>query len=563
MFGTAQEGTDALKAFFFGGDPGVQSASQSEVSDAEGGEGSIFDYDAPQHLSESPAQHSPLPIGHLDLSSSSSNNTPPQLAYERQSSFVQPRPKPTPQHTSTLLALLTDKNPQPSPPPPTKLPTGKRRTSGRQPKSPQEGPREGAGLLDILNGRPPLPSSSSSTSATTLHGQGHHDPSILFANSAPPAEAAGFFDPSSPHVLTDAERGGQEREEKREALMRALGSVVGSPTMGSGGFGGRADEDHVWPSQHRAQQHTAPHSTIVSPISATTAEAHTPNAERWRVESLEAESRSQLPVDGGAGGGSQGVGGYDANRGEYQPQQGGPTPTRAAASASLLSILNKPTTNQQVGQQQSFASHASPPTHAQGLSLPQLPPQSQHQLQSHPPLPQQQHFPSSPHHPQYLHSPAQQPQQPFYLPQQQPHFPQQFSAPPPGQFMPMPMGFPGQSIPIGVMSVPFPSHPQFAPPPQFVQGGPPNGFAPPQHGSSQQFAPPHQQQTQNQPFSQQHQQPQMASQQGQGQGRPPMPPQLSVQGSLSPPQAPPPQQHHPNSSQLLGLFNAKPAARVG
>ncbi|KAK4701921.1 hypothetical protein P7C70_g4307, partial [Phenoliferia sp. Uapishka_3] len=67
----------------------------------------------------------------------------------------------------------------------------------------------------------PTPRSSSSASASSVAA-----PSILF-DSAVPAEAQGF---GETRILSDAERGHEERAEKHSALLRALYSVAISPS---------------------------------------------------------------------------------------------------------------------------------------------------------------------------------------------------------------------------------------------------------------------------------------------------------------------------------------------
>ncbi|ORY82954.1 hypothetical protein BCR35DRAFT_303610 [Leucosporidium creatinivorum] len=697
QFETKEEGTEALKAFFFGGGEPA-SAVEGGFSSAEGeisGSGTLYDYPTPLDTHDS--LHSPDlpdPRNHLARNNDvvvGAGGTPPQVAYERQSSFVQPRPKPTPQHTSTLLALLTDKNPVASPPP-AKAPRRSSRHSKEQspsslshppmqPPPPPTGPTDGGSLLSILRGGP-QPSSYPSPPAA---------PSILFADSAPPPEAAGF---GTTHVLTEAERGDSEREEKKMALMRALFSVANSsrtpPPPSSAratpagvgmakeevralfqgkplevdGLGAREVDENGWPLPHHPERRnddpsfrleldglrrrheesfTSPSGSAFSP----TTEHATPTAERWRVEALEQDH--SLPADGGVGGGQNGLlGGYAGYGrlpfpGEQSPlpaqavaglaqrvsevhlggggaiesdlssrssgEEGRREPGRAAASASLLSILNKPvnksTVNLGLHKQPSFSSASaagmsssayshSPHNdeYSQQSSAVQLPlhapVQNSPLAPQPPPLPQppqrQQQPPfacppiSAAYPPSHHQGPPPPPQQPFYSqpPPQLGFHPQQLAfsngaLPPPPQgsgppqLVPiaLPMGYAG--VPMGMRGLPFPPpQPGFPP-----FAGAPQGFAPPQ-GQGQQgqgfFASPplqHQQPPFPPPHLQQ-QQPPFPPQQQLQQGFPPFPP--SAQAPLPPPQAgpPPPQQQHSNANQLLGLFNAKPAAsRVG
>ena len=204
-FETKEEGTEALNALFFGGGPVLSNGSSSAVA-------GYRSESTKRPLKASLALSTSLADLTFDEPAGSAR-TPPQLAYERQQSFVQPRPKATSRHTTGIIALLENDNPVASPPP-----------AKSQRRKAREGPREGGSLLstfDQLLGSAPLvvpapPSRPSSSPAQ----------SILFADSDPPPEAEGF---GLTHVLTDVERGETERREKHFALLRALQGVPTPP----------------------------------------------------------------------------------------------------------------------------------------------------------------------------------------------------------------------------------------------------------------------------------------------------------------------------------------------
>ncbi|GAA5965578.1 hypothetical protein JCM21900_005163 [Sporobolomyces salmonicolor] len=189
-FETTRQGTAALQALFFGSPPAAE----------------------------------PLPLSPPSKPSSSfeAASTPPHVAYERQSTFLQPKPKASSQRTK-LLELLSD--PAASPPPPL-LPA-----HGPGPRLPVRTDGSGS-LLGLLNSvhlssdgsaaalTPRRALSSRPASTASSASQPH---SILFADSQPPPEAAGF---GFTHVPVEHERDEDERQEKHNALLRALFTVA-------------------------------------------------------------------------------------------------------------------------------------------------------------------------------------------------------------------------------------------------------------------------------------------------------------------------------------------------
>ncbi|GAA5866009.1 hypothetical protein JCM1840_003373 [Sporobolomyces johnsonii] len=190
MFETTRQGTEALQALFFG----------------------------------SPTAAEPLPLSPPSKPSSSfeAASTPPHVAYERQSTFLQPKPKASSQQTK-LLELLSDA--AASPPPPL-LPTN-------GPGSHLAVRTDGSGsLLGLLNSvhlssdgsaAAPTPRRSHSSRPGSSASSTSQPHSILFANSQPPPEADGF---GFTHVPVEQERDEDERKEKHNALLRALFTVA-------------------------------------------------------------------------------------------------------------------------------------------------------------------------------------------------------------------------------------------------------------------------------------------------------------------------------------------------
>ncbi|GAA6039757.1 hypothetical protein JCM8097_004205 [Rhodosporidiobolus ruineniae] len=210
---TTQQGTEALQALFFGGPaqgdplplPSFPNSSTSSLS---------------QHTTP-PARPLPIALQHHASSSSLTDvaATPPQVAYERQQSFLQPRPRQSESQQgqqARLLELLTGQ--ELATPPPLAL----------SPAS--TGPQaDGTGsLLGLLNGMnlssaspsAPLPAEHSYPSSSQAHA------SLLFGG-LPSAASGGAYVASPPPetygAVESAEgRSEEEKREKHQALLRAL-----------------------------------------------------------------------------------------------------------------------------------------------------------------------------------------------------------------------------------------------------------------------------------------------------------------------------------------------------
>ncbi|BGP20546.1 hypothetical protein JCM10213_003810 [Rhodosporidiobolus nylandii] len=222
---TTEEGNAALQALFFGSPP-AQPAAFPSSSSVNLTSPSTASLPLSQHPTP-PARPLPIALPHRSSSSQLSDAaaTPPQVAYERQQSFLQPRPQ---QHKNQqgqqarLLELLTGQGLS-TPPPPAPVVA----SSGPQP--------DGTGsLLGLLNGMhlSSAPSSSDASHPSSSHAQAHA--SILFGgasyasstdqphnafSASPPPEAHGAVEPES-------SRGEDEKREKHNALLRALFSVA-------------------------------------------------------------------------------------------------------------------------------------------------------------------------------------------------------------------------------------------------------------------------------------------------------------------------------------------------
>lgn len=195
-FDSTEEGTMALNAFFFGGDPSNVQSPQT--------------VNEPLPSQESPAIPRPDPPSYP---STSHNSTPPHIAYERQQSFLHPRPKPTTQHTMSLLALLTNQNPATTPPPPA---PNASKTSGRA--DPGQPNAKNTDLLAILRG-----DAQSSHRPTQQYQPGAVQSHSMLSNDS---EAPREVDRSGiTRLPLDDQREDADREEKRNALMQALFSV--------------------------------------------------------------------------------------------------------------------------------------------------------------------------------------------------------------------------------------------------------------------------------------------------------------------------------------------------
>lgn len=244
---TTQQGTDALQALFFGG--GGDAAGETDRGDvtlrhAPG----VLDGSAPPPLAPPPPLHAftlghappeplrPLPVvaaaapphsSQLSTPNSTHSHatlhaTPPQVAYERQQSFVQPKPKQSQNQQTRLLDLLTGSAATPPPPPP--LPPAE-----DQGQSQQAGPmtvaaleqqvnlaRGALGTLTLDTPSPlaqqlPLPAHLPVSAASTSVYSSHQP-----SPAAPHAPA--------PVFVSDLED--SQKQEKRDALLRALLSVA-------------------------------------------------------------------------------------------------------------------------------------------------------------------------------------------------------------------------------------------------------------------------------------------------------------------------------------------------
>ncbi|GAA5883026.1 hypothetical protein JCM16303_006797 [Sporobolomyces ruberrimus] len=209
-FETTQQGTEALTAFFFGSPP--------------------------------PAPSNPLPLSPPSRSQSFEvASTPPHVAYERQSSFLQPKPQTAMSQQTKLLELLSGAVPSPPPPaPPASAPEQQQQrdySSQYEPQQPRTTTTESRSLLHLLNDvnlseSPSTPQDNStpqhSSSPMFLPSPSQQPHSILFSDSQAPPEARDFGQPLPSHLLP--ERNDQERKEKHNALLRALFSVATRPT---------------------------------------------------------------------------------------------------------------------------------------------------------------------------------------------------------------------------------------------------------------------------------------------------------------------------------------------
>lgn len=198
-FETTQQGTDALTAFFFGSPPA--------------------------------SNHDTLPLSPPSRSASFEvASTPPHIAYERQSSFLQPKPQASMNQQTKLLELLSGAVPSPPPPQP---PTARRSSSHYTQQQVEQPRNESHSLLHLLNDvhlndSPPTPYESPSQHASPAYQASplpHQQPhSILFSDSQAPPEAANFGQPLPSHLRP--ERNDSERKEKHNALLRALFNVA-------------------------------------------------------------------------------------------------------------------------------------------------------------------------------------------------------------------------------------------------------------------------------------------------------------------------------------------------
>ncbi|GAA6015193.1 hypothetical protein JCM10207_003638 [Rhodosporidiobolus poonsookiae] len=212
-WGTMQEGTDALRALFFGSSA-VQQPPATVVSSPTNATSSTASLSLSQHTTP-PAHPLPMAVQHRTSSTSLKQQlsdaaaTPPHIAYERQQSFIQPRPQQSRSQQSQqarLLELLTGQGMSTPPPAASAI-----ASSGPQP--------DGTGsLLGLLNDMhlstaSPLGLSHQQPSPSQAHA------SLLFGGPVPPA----VFDPEPE---PEPERSDEEKREKHSALLRALFSVA-------------------------------------------------------------------------------------------------------------------------------------------------------------------------------------------------------------------------------------------------------------------------------------------------------------------------------------------------
>ncbi|GAA5993850.1 hypothetical protein JCM5350_004395 [Sporobolomyces pararoseus] len=197
-FETTQQGTEALTALFFGSPPPTTSA--------------------------------PLPLSPPTRSQSFEvASTPPHIAYERQSSFIQPKPQNAMNQQTKLLELLSGAVPSPPPPPPAAS-QAPQYQQNQYPQQPWNNITESRSLLHLLNDvNLSADSPTTPQDSTPQHSSPAQQPhSILFSGSQAPPEAREFGQPLPAHLQPD--RNDNERKEKHNALLRALLSVATRPT---------------------------------------------------------------------------------------------------------------------------------------------------------------------------------------------------------------------------------------------------------------------------------------------------------------------------------------------
>ncbi|GAA6003359.1 decapping enzyme complex catalytic subunit [Rhodotorula paludigena] len=241
-FQTTQQGTDALQALFFGGDIPIDASSLPPAPPPD-----------PAIVQHSFAPQRPLPVptqqyaAHAPSSSSTAtvNATPPHVAYERQQSFLQPKPKPSNQQTK-LLELLGGGAAGTHTPPPLQQPQqGQQhllvnRLENLSLETPSPLPLPSAGGYSTGSyASPAYPAAHANGSypstSTSSYGSPAPPPHAPF--SAPSA-AVGAPAPASYASLDDS-----EKREKRDALLRALLDVAAKspPLRPVGAAGAGAD----------------------------------------------------------------------------------------------------------------------------------------------------------------------------------------------------------------------------------------------------------------------------------------------------------------------------------
>ncbi|GAA5884597.1 hypothetical protein JCM3774_004799, partial [Rhodotorula dairenensis] len=252
---TTQQGTDALQALFFG-DGNADGGGDVTLRNHVAPEDSPLAPPPPLHAfalgygssSTEPIRPLPVPPPHSSqLSTPNSTHshatlhaTPPQVAYERQQSFVQPKPKQSQNQQTRLLDLLTGSAATPPPPPPSGPPgplesgNQQQQQHGTLSVAALEQQVHLAGALGNLTLDTPsplaqqlplpahLPSSTSSAYGSFQPSPVSLPPSHadLFSPVAPPAGTG----PAAPVFVSDLEE--SQKQEKRDALLRALLSVA-------------------------------------------------------------------------------------------------------------------------------------------------------------------------------------------------------------------------------------------------------------------------------------------------------------------------------------------------
>lgn len=254
---TARQGTDALQALFFGA--GATNGDSHAPPAPDDSPLAPPPPPPPLHaftVGHAPAEPiRPLPVPHQSSQLSTPNSThshatlhatPPQVAYERQQSFVQPKPKQSENHQTRLLELLTGSAQTPPPP---QQPV----TQQAMPHAAHDGSAVAmlerqaqlAGRMDNLALESPSPLAQQlplpshlphpSYQHAHLHQPPHYDQrhapapapshSNLFspASAQQPPPSAGGSQPA-PVFVSDLED--SQKQEKRDALLRALLSVA-------------------------------------------------------------------------------------------------------------------------------------------------------------------------------------------------------------------------------------------------------------------------------------------------------------------------------------------------
>ncbi|BGO95925.1 hypothetical protein NBRC10512_005490 [Rhodotorula toruloides] len=472
---TTQQGTQALEALFFGSPPQTDPPPLPPLQPPQ-------PHFAFENDHTPPLRPLPVPTTQPAYASSGSVNspitaTPPHVAYERQQSFVQPKPKSSNNQQARLLELFSGQGATPPPP--------------AQPSQDSHSQGNLVGMLEgmALASPSPLPPLASTSHPAFQHQQAqaypsqqhvhlqspqnphharsqhHHHASPLTAHASllfsaqPPPETLSH-PPRAPITVTELEE--SQRKEKHDALLRALLTVAAkSPPRkadleleqsssfpnGASSSGYRSTPEDV---ERLFRPNTGPSSDAPAARQAL-------DHNGWPLPTPPASSQPPPPP---------------------QPPKHAQPPT---SKGSLLSILNKPPSKQPEptpslpliqpapsSQQHPAFTHAPPPYPTHSLPTqpyatpPMLPPPLPHFAASQPypagvHLPQVSgpaafvghplHAPYPPQHPAYTTLPL---QQPSYLP---PHAAQ-------------------QPIPLAFASQPPPAIPQQVVPQQLIPQAP-------------------------------------------------------------------------------------------